>query len=76
MILTFTAYQFSSFKRYTQRLEFEDCAVPFPDGEDRAMLETPSKEINLAFTKDEWADFSFAMDEAGVIKEFYYMLHG
>jgi len=74
IVLNFTAVQFSSFRKYTDGLEFEDSAFPFPDGENRAMLNTPSKEISLAFSRDEWDDFNDAMDEAELMKEYYFML--
>ncbi|MEJ6978985.1 DUF6686 family protein [Pedobacter sp. P351] len=75
IVLNFTSVQFLSFKRYTEGLDFEECAFPFPDGEGRAMLHTPSKEISLAFTKDEWDSFSIALDEAGLMKQYYHLLY-
>ena len=67
LIFNFTVEQFTSFKQFTEELDFDERSLPFPDEQDRVVLKTPIDHINFTFTLDEWDDFHDAMNEA------YYM---
>ncbi len=67
LIFNFTVEQFTSFKKFTEDLDFDERSLPFPDQQDRVVLKTPIDHVNFTFTLDEWDDFHEAMNEA------YYM---
>lgn len=71
LILTFSGEQFASFRKFATELDFDHDAFPFPDAEDRVVMRTPLKDIQLTFTRPEWLDFNSAMEEAGHMLEVY-----
>lgn len=74
LILNFTEEQFAAFNRFACELDFEERSLPFPDGEKRAVLQTPNNDINFAFTLPEWEEFKSAMDEASYMLEVYSLI--
>jgi hypothetical protein len=64
LVLNFTPAQFDKFRAFTRDLDIDEYTLPFPDGFDRVVMRTPSNDINLTFTPQEWDDFTEAMDEA------------
>jgi hypothetical protein len=71
LVLNFTEAQFADFKNFAHDLDFDERALPFPDGEERAVIRTPHNDINFAFTIDEWLTFQAAIDEAVYMMEVY-----
>ena len=71
LLLCFSTEQFRAFGAFSVEMDFSERAHPFPDGEDRAILCTPNKDINFAFTQDEWEDFKEAMEEAVYMEQVY-----
>ncbi|WP_225551493.1 hypothetical protein [Sphingobacterium bovistauri] len=45
--------------------------LAFPDEEERMFLPTPAPEILFTFTKNEWCDFTTALEEANYMREVY-----
>jgi hypothetical protein len=76
LILNFTNQQFIDFRKFAHDLDFDERSLPFPDGEERAVLRTPHDDINFTFTYDEWEIFRAAMDEAVYMMEVYSMMGG
>ncbi|WP_237073502.1 DUF6686 family protein [Mucilaginibacter mali] len=74
LVLNFTRNQFADFRRFADDMDFDDRALPFPDGYDRAVLRTPHNDINFAFTLGEWDNFKQAMDEAAYMLEVYSLM--
>ena len=71
LILNFTEVQFHDFRDFARDLDFDERALPFPDGQERAVLRTPHNDINFTFTIAEWANFQAAIDEAIYMMEVY-----
>lgn len=74
LILNFTENQFTDFRKFAGDMDFDDRALPFPDGEDRVVLRTPHNDISFTFTVDEWDNFQSAMDEAVYMMAVYGLL--
>jgi hypothetical protein len=74
LILNFTESQFNDFKNFANDMDFEERLLPFPDGEDRAVLRTPHSDINFTFTYPEWENFKAAIDEALYMLEVYSLM--
>lgn len=74
LVLNFSDAQFVSFKKFVYEMDFAERSLPFPDGEERAVLRTPDNNISFAFTDDEWHDFKSALDEAGCMMEIYRLI--
>lgn len=55
-------------------MDFDERSLPFPDGQERAVLRTPHQDISFTFTQPEWADFKAAMDEAACLLEVYSLI--
>jgi len=45
--------------------------LAFPDDEERMFLATPAPEILFTFTKEEWYNFTTALEEANYMREVY-----
>jgi len=45
--------------------------LAFPDDEERMFLATPAPEILFTFTKEEWSNFTTALEEANYMREVY-----
>ncbi len=71
LILSFSGEQFASFRKFAAEMDFGQDAFPFPDLEERVVMRTPLKDIQLTFTKPEWLDFNLAMEEAGQMLAIY-----
>ena len=71
LLLTFSPGQFHSFKDFTTKLDMVEAMFPFPDGEERFVLRTPTNDISLAFSLNEWEDFQTAMEEAEYMMGIY-----
>ncbi|AMR34298.1 hypothetical protein A0256_24015 [Mucilaginibacter sp. PAMC 26640] len=71
LILSFTPGQFTEFKEFSADLDFVKNSFPFPDGQERIVMRTPTNDIQFTFTIDEWEDFQAAMDEAAYMQEVY-----
>ncbi|RVU01472.1 hypothetical protein EOD41_05775 [Mucilaginibacter limnophilus] len=76
IMLSFTAEQFKSFKKYSEDLDLEDMLHDFPDMCERIILRTPHRDISFTFTLGEWYYFKEAMDEALYMLEIYSMIEG
>lgn len=74
LILNFTENQFSRFKTFSAGMDFDERSLPFPDGQERAVLRTPHQDISFTFTQPEWTDFKAAMDEATYLLEVYSLI--
>jgi hypothetical protein len=76
LVLNFTAEQFYKFRAFTTDLDIDEYTLPFPDGIDRVVMRTPSRDINLTFTPEEWYDFNEAMEEASHMLCVYELMEG
>ncbi|MBP3943433.1 hypothetical protein J5U18_07640 [Sphingobacteriaceae bacterium WQ 2009] len=74
VMLTFKKKQFKNFIDYSIEIPYLDNLFLFPDGSSRFVLNTPSQEINFAFTEEEWLDFAEAMREAHYMQEVYQLI--
>ncbi|GAB3936228.1 DUF6686 family protein [Mucilaginibacter myungsuensis] len=74
LLLCFSPPQFKAFKDFTAELDQAERSYSFPDGEERLILCTPNRDINFAFTMDEWVNFNDAMDEALYMQEVYQLI--
>jgi hypothetical protein len=74
--VSFTPEQFRSFGNLIGNYDFDDGAVPFPDGEDRVTVRLPSKEISMVFTEEEWETLGEVTQEALYIEQVYELLEG
>ncbi|RYZ98376.1 MAG: hypothetical protein EOP47_19470 [Sphingobacteriaceae bacterium] len=73
-MLCFDVEQLRAFRQFTENWEYEDYTHDFPDGCERIILRTPNRDINFAFTLEEWELFKEAMDEALFMREVYALL--
>ncbi|MXV16810.1 DUF6686 family protein [Hufsiella ginkgonis] len=65
ILLSFSRREdFTAFKRSVQAMDFDDLALPFPDGELRIVLRTPSEDVRFSFAGDEFENFSHSLGEA------------
>ena len=70
-VLTFSSFQYACFlDEIRSKIGYEDF-VSFPDDEDRMFLATPAPEILFTFTKEEWVNFTTALEEANYMREVY-----
>jgi hypothetical protein len=76
LVLNFTPTQFCKFRAFTHDLDIDEYTLPFPDGLDRVVMRTPSSDINLTFTPEEWHDFNEAMEEATHMLTVYDLMEG
>ena len=76
LILSFTPEQFMQFKGFAAELDFTGHSFPFPDGQERVVMRTPTNDIQFTFTPDEWEDFQAAMEEAAYMQEVYALMGG
>jgi hypothetical protein len=76
LILSFTPEQFMQFKGFAAELDFTGHSLPFPDGQERVVMRTPTNDIQFTFTTDEWEDFRAAMEEAAYMQEVYALMGG
>ncbi|PTQ99456.1 hypothetical protein C8P68_102280 [Mucilaginibacter yixingensis] len=74
LLFTFNMSRFNAFKKFVYDLEFDERSLPFPDGADRAVLRSPEDSISFAFTREEWMDFKWALDDASCMMEVYKIL--
>jgi hypothetical protein len=74
LILNFTEEQFRRFKAFSVEMDFDERSLPFPDGQERAVLRTPQQDISFTFTQPEWTNFKAAMDEAAYMLEVYNLI--
>lgn len=75
LILSFTTDQFMQFKDFSAEFEFAGHSFPFPDGEERMVMRTPTNDIQFTFTIHEWEDFQAAMTEATYMQEVYALMN-
>jgi hypothetical protein len=62
------------FREFATELDFTGHSFPFPDGQERVVMRTPTNDIQFTFTADEWEDFHAAMDEAAHMQEVYALM--
>jgi len=74
LLLCFSPEQFKSFKNFTAELHTEEHSYAFPDGGERLILCTPNRDINFAFTLNEWEDFNAALEESLYMQEVYQII--
>jgi hypothetical protein len=74
LILSFTPEQFIQFRDFSVELDFVTHSFPFPDGQERMVMRTPSSDIQFTFTTEEWEDFHAAMEEAVYMQEVYSLM--
>lgn len=74
LILSFSPEQFIQFRDFANDLDFTGHSFPFPDGQERMVMRTPTNDIQFTFTTDEWEDFHAAMDEAAYMQEVYSLM--
>lgn len=55
-------------------MDFRLCCFPFPDGEEKAVVSTPSQEISLVFAFEEWKTLNEALDEAAYMCDVYALM--
>ncbi|HWW41702.1 DUF6686 family protein [Pedobacter sp.] len=74
LLLNFTEEAFLLFREVVNSLPFEDNSLPFPNGEERIVLNTPNHDICFAFAEDEFEEFKIAIDEAIYMNEVYQLM--
>lgn len=74
LVLTFPSAGFDSFKEIVGKISFESNSLPFPDGNQRIILHTPSDDISFAFDQEELEDFREAVLEASYMNEVYTLM--
>lgn len=74
-VLTFSAVQFQFFLEEIRAKVGNEEFLLFPDDEERMFLPTPAPEILFTFTKEEWYNFTSALEEANYMREVYQLLH-
>jgi len=74
-VLTFSAVQFQFFLEEIRAKVGNEEFLSFPDDEERMFLPTPALEILFTFTKEEWYNFTSALEEANYMREVYQLLH-
>ncbi|WP_316835171.1 DUF6686 family protein [Pedobacter nutrimenti] len=74
LLLNFTEEALLSFREVVNSLPFEDNSLPFPNGEERIVLNTPNHDICFAFEEDEFEEFKIAIDEAIYMNEVYQLM--
>jgi len=74
-VLTFSAVQFQFFLEEIRAKVGHEEFLSFPDDEERMFLPTPAPEILFTFTKEEWYNFTAALEEANYMREVYQLLH-
>lgn len=74
LVLSFPAKAFRSFREVVTAVCFESNAQPFPDGQERIMLNTPNDDISFAFDEEELEDFRAAIAEAEYMNEVYQLM--
>lgn len=70
-VLTFTSFQYTYFLDEIRSKIGNEEFLAFPDDEERMFLPTPAAEILFTFTRDEWCDFTSALEEAAYMREVY-----
>lgn len=74
LVMNFTPEQFHSFRNLIVNYDFDDGAVPFPDGEERIIVRMPNRDFSIAFTEAEWENLREVLIEALYMREVYEML--
>jgi hypothetical protein len=65
-MIRLNSYDFSSFLRYVDHLEFDSHSFPFYDGIDRMVLETYHAEIQFTLKEEEFYMFKAYLDEVKI----------
>ena len=73
-VLTFSGSQFAYFLDEIKLKIGKEEFLSFPDDEERMFLPTPAAEILFTFTKEEWRDFTTALQEANYMREVYQLI--
>ncbi|WP_374163881.1 hypothetical protein [Arcticibacter sp. MXS-1] len=74
LFLSFSPKKFTAFCDAVNQLDYDQCAFPFPDGEERAIIASPNPEISFTFTYDEWRSFCEVLSEASYMREVYALM--
>lgn len=70
-VLTFSSFQYACFLDEIKNRVGNEEFLAFPDDEERMFLATPAPEILFTFTKEEWYNFTTALEEANYMREVY-----
>lgn len=76
VLLNFGNKEFYLFLAHIKSYVFHERAIPFPDGEERLIMQSPANEINLAFAEDEWEDLKDLLTESAYLGNVYDILKG
>jgi hypothetical protein len=74
LLLNFPQEDFVQFSHALQQRVFDDYCVPFPDGEERVIMHSPSPDISFSFTRAEWTDMRAAVSEALLMQQVYALI--
>lgn len=73
-VLTFSTHQFGFFMNEIRDKIGNEEFLAFPDDVERMFLPTPAPEILFTFTKEEWQNFTSALEEAAYMREVYQLI--
>ncbi|HEU4555868.1 MAG TPA: hypothetical protein VFS25_23690 [Chitinophaga sp.] len=71
VLLNFTPDDFIHFSKALNRGKFSECALPFPDNQERVIVHTPCYDISFTFTRAEWEVMVATVQEALLMQEVY-----
>lgn len=74
-LLSFSQFQYDCFCQEVKKKIGNEEFLVFPNGESKMILTTPVQEILFTFTKEEWWNFTSALDEAYYMREVYRIIH-
>lgn len=74
LLLSLSERRFRELLATVQSVHFDQCSIPFPDGELRAIIATPGTEVNMVLSHQDLMHFKSMLLEASYMLEVYALM--